>query len=154
MPRGWRSLRFAVADFTDHNDIRILADERAHRRGEGQPDRRLDLRLVDARNLVFDGSSMVRIFRVGSFRIDSMVASVVVFPLPVGPVIKISPCGSASRRRNVASSRPNNPILLKSSKPRSRGSRRMTTLSPCCVGMVAMRTSISARPTRARAAPS
>src|SRR5882724_4716973 len=46
---------FAVADFTDHNDIRILADERAHRRGEGQPDRRLDLRLVDARNLVFDG---------------------------------------------------------------------------------------------------
>src|SRR3954447_27048627 len=47
--------RFAVADFTDHNDIGILTYERAHRRGEGQPDRRLGLRLVDTRNLIFDG---------------------------------------------------------------------------------------------------
>ncbi len=64
------------------------------------------------------GSSMVRIFRVGSLRIDSMVASVVVLPLPVGPVIRISPCGSASSRRKADSSRPTNPILLNSSKPR------------------------------------
>ena len=42
------------------------------------------------------GSSMVRILRVGSLRIDSMVASVVVLPLPVGPVTTIMPCGSAS----------------------------------------------------------
>ena len=48
---------------------------------------------------------MVRILRVGSFRIDSMVASVVVLPLPVGPVTTIMPCGSASRRVMIASSR-------------------------------------------------
>ena len=39
---------------------------------------------------------MVRILRVGSLRIDSMVASVVVLPLPVGPVMTIMPCGSCS----------------------------------------------------------
>ncbi len=40
------------------------------------------------------GSSIVRILRLGSLRIDRIVASVVVLPLPVGPVITIMPCGS------------------------------------------------------------
>ena len=47
---------------------------------------------------------MVRILRSGSFRIDRMVASVVVLPLPVGPVMTIMPCGSFSSRRSLASS--------------------------------------------------
>src|SRR5580704_15258991 len=100
------------------------------------------------------GSSMVRILRVVSLRIDSMVASVVVLPLPVGPVMTIMPCGSASRWRNVLSSWLDRPSLLNSRSPRSRGRSRTAALSPCCVGMVATRTSISERPTRRRAAPS
>ena len=43
---------------------------------------------------------MVRILRVDSLRIDSMVASVVVLPLPVGPVTTIMPCGSSSSLRS------------------------------------------------------
>ena len=54
----------------------------------------------------------------------------------------------------IASSRLARPSLLISSRPRSRGSSRITALSPCCVGMVATRMSISERPTRSRAAPS
>src|SRR5580704_2910188 len=44
------------------------------------------------------GSSMVRILRDVSLRMLNMVASVVVLPLPVGPVMTIMPCGSASSR--------------------------------------------------------
>ena len=100
------------------------------------------------------GSSIVRILRVVSLRIESMVASVVVLPLPVGPVITIMPCGNASRRRIVVSSRLKRPSFPMSSSPRSRGSRRITADSPCCAGIVATRMSISERATRSRAAPS
>ena len=100
------------------------------------------------------GSSTVRIFRVGSFRIESMVASVVVLPLPVGPVTTIMPWGKAKRPVMIRSSRAARPSLPISSRPRSRGSRRMTALSLCCVGIVATRTSSSVRLTRTRAAPS
>ena len=55
---------------------------------------------------------MVRILRVGSLRIDSTVASVVVLPLPVGPVTTIMPCGSVSSRRKLASSRGREAELL------------------------------------------
>ena len=41
---------------------------------------------------------MVRILRDGWLSSDSMVASVVVLPLPVGPVMMIMPCGSCSSR--------------------------------------------------------
>src|SRR3954464_16022797 len=73
---GWRGLRvqggqhqmpgergmnrdmrgFRVADFADHDDIGILAHEGAQRGREGETDRRLDLRLVDPGDFVFDGS--------------------------------------------------------------------------------------------------
>src|SRR4030081_1429966 len=43
-----------VADFADHDHIRVLTNKGAHRRRKGQPDRRLDLRLVDAGNFIFD----------------------------------------------------------------------------------------------------
>ena len=45
---------FGVADFADHDDVGILADEGAQRRRESQADRRLDLRLVDAGDFIFD----------------------------------------------------------------------------------------------------
>ena len=83
-----------------------------------------------------------------------MVASVVVLPEPVGPVITIMPCGSISSLRSSASSSASSPSLPISSRPRSRGSRRITADSPYCVGMVATRTSNSVRATRTRAAPS
>ncbi len=52
MDRNMRGL--GVAHLADHDDVGVLTDEGAHRGGEGQPDRRLDLRLVDAGNFVFD----------------------------------------------------------------------------------------------------
>ena len=45
----------SIAHFAHHDDIGILSNEGAHRPGEGQSDRRLDLRLIDAGDLVFDG---------------------------------------------------------------------------------------------------
>ena len=83
-----------------------------------------------------------------------MVASVVVLPLPVGPVTTIMPCGSIRSLRRIFSSCGERPSLPISSRPRSRGSRRMTADSPCCVGMVATRMSNSVRAARMRAAPS
>ena len=97
---------------------------------------------------------MVRIFRVGSLRIDSTVASVVVLPLPVGPVTTMMPWGSLSNSRSLASSDVEKPSFSMPSNPRSFASRRITADSPCWVGMMAMRMSNSARATRTRAAPS
>ena len=97
---------------------------------------------------------MVRILRIGSFRIDRTVASVVVLPLPVGPVTTIMPWGSFSNRRSVASSADEKPSFSTTSSPRSLGRMRMTADSPCWVGMMATRISTSVRPARNRAAPS
>src|SRR5215468_9420776 len=46
--------RLAVADLANHDDIGILANKSTYRGGEGQANCRLDLRLIDARDLVFD----------------------------------------------------------------------------------------------------
>ncbi len=100
------------------------------------------------------GSSTVRILRPGSFRIDKIVASVVVLPLPVGPVMTIMPCGSFSNRLSATSSAGENPSFSTTSRPRSFGRIRITADSPCCIGMIATRMSISVRPARSRAAPS
>ena len=43
---------------------------------------------------------MVRILRDGRLSAESMVARVVVLPLPVGPVTAIIPCGRSSSRRS------------------------------------------------------
>src|SRR5215467_1372985 len=49
--RNMRGLR--VAYLADHDDIRVLAQERAHGGRETEPDLRLHLRLVYALDLVF-----------------------------------------------------------------------------------------------------
>ena len=41
--------RFEVTNLTDHDDVRILTQERLERRCEGQADFRIDVDLVDAR---------------------------------------------------------------------------------------------------------
>lgn len=43
-----------VADFSDHHDVRILSEQRAEAVGERKPDLRVDLRVVDSRDAVFD----------------------------------------------------------------------------------------------------
>ena len=43
-----------VADFADHDDVGILAHDRAQAVGEGQTDLRIDMDLVDAAQLILD----------------------------------------------------------------------------------------------------
>ena len=45
---------FEVADFADHHHVRILAQDRAQPAREGHLHPRVDLRLADAVNVVFD----------------------------------------------------------------------------------------------------
>ena len=146
-----RSLR--IAHFADHDDVGILSNERAHRRGEGQTDRGLHLRLIDPGDFVFD-----RIFDrqdLARWRIERRE--------------------HGRKRRRLAASRragdrnqavgqieqtPDRSFVAgararasrMSSRPRSRGNRRMTAASPCWVGMVATRMSISARAAQSRRA--
>ena len=47
--------RLEVADFTDHDDVGILTQERSQRVREVQTDLRLDLNLIDSVKLIFDG---------------------------------------------------------------------------------------------------
>ena len=46
--------RFRIADFADHDDIRILPHKGPQRLREGQANGGLDLRLVDASNFIFN----------------------------------------------------------------------------------------------------
>ena len=46
--------RLAVADLADHDDVGVLAEDRAQAAGEGQADLRLHLDLVHAGQLVLD----------------------------------------------------------------------------------------------------
>lgn len=58
--RGFdRNIRsFQIADFTHHDDIRVLAQELLERRRKGQAGTVIDVDLIDARQLNFS-----RIFR-------------------------------------------------------------------------------------------
>ena len=51
-----------VADLADHDDVGVLPQERAQRRGEVQPDVLVHLHLVDAGQVELDGSSAVEMF--------------------------------------------------------------------------------------------
>src|SRR5688572_6897105 len=46
--------RLKIADFADHDDVRVLAQDRAQGVRKGQADVRMDLDLVDAGELVLD----------------------------------------------------------------------------------------------------
>ena len=66
--------RLEVADFADHDDVRILAQEGAQRRGEGEADLVVDVDLVDAGQIDFR-----RVFRgrdVGVFAIEDVETGV------------------------------------------------------------------------------
>ena len=144
-----------VAHLAHHDDIRILSHERPHRGGESQPDRGLDLRLVDAGNFVFDGIldrqdlARRRVERREHGRQRRRLAAARRAgdgDHAMGQIEQAPELVLVARRQARAS--------RMSSSPRSRGSKRMTADSPCCVGMVATRRSISVRAARSRAAPS
>ena len=78
-----------------------------------------------------------------------------VLPDPVGPVIRIRPCGSPRARSTTTrsrSSRPTSASVLAFSV--SLRNSRMTTVSPCIVGMDETRVSASCRSRRMRPRPS
>ena len=47
--------RLGIAHFADHDDIGVLSNKGAKRSREGQADLGLDLGLINAGNLIFDG---------------------------------------------------------------------------------------------------
>jgi hypothetical protein len=83
---------FQVADFADHDDVRVLAQE-----GAQAPRRRscrlLDvlLHLVDAGQRISTGSSAVEMLRASVLRMFRPVYSDTVLPEPVGPVTSTMP---------------------------------------------------------------
>jgi len=129
-----------VAHFTDHDDVRVAAQDTAQPGGEGEIDLGFDGDLDDAVELVFD-----RVLDGDDAAVPSCSArggkckSVLDFPQPVGPVTRMMPLGSASSARMRASRAASMPRPLRSR--RSRPSRRRLTLSPFTEGMVATRTS-------------
>ncbi len=67
--------------------------------------------------------------------VASAAYSVVVLPLPVGPQVRISPCGLRSSALNRSSTVGSNPSLLRSSRACDLSRMRMTTFSPSMPGM-------------------
>ena len=45
---------FGISDFSHHDHIRVLPEDRSERGGERETDIRADVRLVDAEEIVFD----------------------------------------------------------------------------------------------------
>jgi hypothetical protein len=70
-----------VADLADHDDVGVLAQDRAQRAREIEPDPRVDLRLGDPVEVVLDRSSTVIMLRPPRSRRESAAYSVVVFPI-------------------------------------------------------------------------
>ena len=100
------------------------------------------------------GSSTVRILRSVMLSSVSAAYSVVVLPLPVGPVTSTMPNGRAIASRSVAISPASKPSESKSSCTSWRSRMRSTALSPCIVGDVATRKSMSLPCTETRMRPS
>ena len=88
------------------------------------------------------GSSTVMILRSVSFSAFSAAYSVVVLPLPVGPVTTNIPLGRFSVRATAAATSGGRPRWSSESRPALWLSSRITTDSPCWVGRVLMRTSM------------
>ncbi len=83
------------------------------------------------------------IFNVGSLIALRAAYSVVVLPLPVGPVTSRMPCGIEISSRNFDSTASGMPTVLRSNFIRSLSKSRRTTPSPYSMGMIETRTSIS-----------
>src|SRR5580700_3378695 len=80
-------------------------------------------------------------FFSGVFSSDSAPYSEVDLPEPVGPVVSTQPYAWVNARRNRVSSCSWKPSLSSSSRMLSLSRMRMTTPSPCTLGIVTTRTS-------------
>ena len=100
------------------------------------------------------GSSTVTTFRSTPLINSIAEYSVVVLPLPVGPVTSTNPCGRASIDRTPASGSGAIPSLSRSNVMFRRSSTRMTIFSPSTVGSVLIRRSTSRPWTRTWTRPS
>ena len=100
------------------------------------------------------GSSSVTMFRSGVLTCWMPAYSVFVLPEPVGPVMSTRPCACTSAALTSSSCEGVSPVLLSIGTLSARGSRRMTTFSPCSVGSVEMRASTVRPSTVSLARPS
>ncbi|MNS55627.1 hypothetical protein D3C72_884640 [compost metagenome] len=100
------------------------------------------------------GSSTVRMLLVAASRRLSAAYSVVVLPLPVGPVTSTMPCGWRIRRSSCVSTSGHMPRRSNCSRPASLSNKRSTARSPWPVGKVDTRTSMGRPPTRSAMRPS
>ena len=89
------------------------------------------------------GSSAVRMLISGELIEATAAYRVVDFPLPVGPVTRIIPCGARMARWTRSRSSASNPSWARSSTTRDLSRMRRTMLSPKIVGRDDTRRSIS-----------
>jgi hypothetical protein len=82
---------FQVADFADHDDVRILAQEGLERRSKVSPAFSLTLTWLTPGMLISEGSSAVAMLTPGLFSRFRQVYSDTVLPEPVGPVTRTMP---------------------------------------------------------------
>ena len=133
-----------VANLADHDDVRVLPQERAQRGREVEPDVLVHLHLVDARA----GCTRPDLRRwrcCASVVLSSCSAeySVVVLPEPVGPVTSTMPYGFWIAFLKSSSCLSSKPSLVMSSCRFALSRRRMTIFSPNSVGRTETRKSIS-----------
>src|SRR5260363_177972 len=151
----YRNLRgFQIADFADHNHIRVLAQDGAQGARKTHANPFVDLRLAQLGKSYSIGSSTVMILAVSVSSLESAAYRVVVFPEPVGPVTSTMPCGrviSVSNCRCVSAAMPS---VSRLSRCASFSSNLNTARSPCPVGSVETRTSTRRPPTRSVIRPS
>ena len=88
------------------------------------------------------GSSTVIIFLLAWLSSLNAAYSVVVLPLPVGPVTSTMPCGREIWCRIRLTKCSGIPVSSKDNIPADWSSKRITTDSPYCTGMVDIRTSM------------
>ena len=124
-----------IADFPDQDDVGVLPEERPEHIGEAGPGLLVDLDLVNA--------STVMMFRSGLLIWEIAEYSVLVLPLPVGPVTRTIPKGCVMASSKLSRDSGSNPRRRMSSIRLSRSRRRSTTFSPDSVGTVETRKSSS-----------
>ena len=85
--------RLPVADFADHDDVGVLAQDVAQRAGEGEPDLGRTCIWFTPGTSYSIGSSIVMIRRSVELICRRKALRDVLLPEPVGPVTRMMPCG-------------------------------------------------------------
>ena len=96
--------RFFISDFADQNDIWIMTQQTSKACGESQANIRLNLNLVNSAQRVFDWIFDRNDLELGTPQRSDRAISVVVLPLPVGPVTSTRPDERRMSRSHCARS--------------------------------------------------